>query len=584
MPSSPSSPEPSSAEPPSAERLSRAPLFSGPSLDDVTRGRVLFGGDWNPEQWPRDVWQEDVRLMREAGVNTVTVGVFSWATLEPSPGARDFDWLDHVMDLLAEHGIGAVLATPTASPPPWLGALHPETLPRAEDGTIVSYGSRNHFCASSPVYRARAAALTEDLAARYARHPALRMWHINNEYGTACWCDTTAAHFRRWLRARYGTLGTLNDAWGTAFWSQAYGSWEEILPPRRAQYIRNPAQGLDFRRFTSDALLECFTAERDIVVRHTPETPVTTNFMPLFIGQDGWAWAERENVVSVDVYPDPKDPQAAAYGALVQDLTRSQARGGPWMLMEQAAGAVSWRPVNQPKPPGLMRLWSLQAVARGADAVCFFQWRASRQGGEKFHSAMLGHSGPGGRVFQEVSALGADLARIGPAVSGTRLTAAAAILFDWHSWWAGQQDGRPSARLDQAEIVRAWHQVLWQAGITTDFAPPEADLTPYPLVLVPQLYLLSDAALDGLAAHVRGGGTLVCGFFTGVADIDDRIRPGGVDARLREILGLAAVHEWWPLEEGAEVAVVAEEPGLDDFRVPRCSPVTAAARSTGGPP
>ncbi|PZG94512.1 beta-galactosidase, partial [Streptomyces sp. NTH33] len=434
-----------------------------------------------------------------------------------------------------------------------MGRLHPDTLPRDEDGRTEWWGGRQHFSHSSATYRRYAAAITEDLAARYAGHPALTMWHINNEYCTYDHGDEAAAAFRRWLRDRYGTLDALNTAWGTAFWSQGYDSWDGILPPRRAHYLKNPAQVLDFRRFTSDALLECFLAERDIVRRHTPHTPVTTNFMPLWSGQDGWRWAEEEDVVSVDLYPDPRDPLGAQYGALVQDLTRSQARG-PWMLMEQAAGPVNWRGVNHPKPRGLGRLWSLQAVARGADAVCYFQWRQSRQGAEKFHSGMVGHAGERGRTFQEIKRIGAELRKIGGEVAGTRLTAGAAVLHDWHSWWAGDQDGRPSAHVGYPDVLRAWHRALWEAHLTADFAHPEHDLTAYRLVVVPQLHLLTDAAIDNLLAYVSGGGTLVCGFLTGIADEDDRIRPGGMDARLRGLFGIRTLHEWWPLEPGETVA------------------------------
>ncbi|MEU5718684.1 beta-galactosidase [Streptomyces sp. NPDC020403] len=521
-----------------------------PSLHDATRGRILFGGDYNPEQWPEEVWADDVRLMKEAGVTSVTVGVFSWAMIEPRPGAREFGWLDRLMDLMHAHGVGVVLATPTASPPPWMGELYPETLPRAEDGTVVSYGSRQHFCPSSPVYRRHAAALTEDLAARYAGHPALTVWHINNEYCTHCWCDGTAAHFRRWLAARYTTVDALNEAWGTAFWSQRYDTWAQILPPRRAQYMRNPAQVLDFKRFTSDALMECYTAERDIVARHTPHIPVTTNFMPLWAGQDGWAWAEQEDILSVDIYPDPADPQGGHYNAMLGDMTRGQA-AGPWMLMEQAAGPVNWRGVNHPKPAGLNRLWSLQAVARGADAVCYFQWRQSRQGAEKFHSGMLSHAGEHGRTFREIKRIGAELALLGPEVAGTTSHADAAVLHDWDAWWASAQEGSPSALVEYPDLVRAWHRGLWESGIATEFARPGGDLGAYRLVVVPQLYLLDDAAIDGLVAYVRGGGTLVCGFFTGVADPDNRIRPGGMDSRLRELFGIRTVHEWWPLDADA---------------------------------
>lgn len=523
-----------------------------PSLYDATGRRVLFGGDYNPEQWPEETWLEDVRLMKEAGVNSVTLGVFSWAKLEPRPGAREFDWLDRLADLMHGNGIGIVLATPTASPPPWMGQRHPETLPRGEDGSVIWYGSRQHFCPSSPVYREYAAAITEDLAARYGGHPALRMWHINNEYCTFCYCDGTARHFRRWLRERYTTLDALNEAWGTAFWSQGYDDWEEIIPPRRAQYLRNPACTLDFRRFTSDALLECYVAERDIVAAHTPQLPVTTNFMPFWTGQDAWRWAEEEDVVSVDVYPDPRDPLGGQYGAMIQDMTRSQARG-PWMLMEQAAGPVNFRGVNHPKPRGLNRLWSLQAVARGADAVCYFQWRQSRQGSEKFHSAMVTHAGEQGRTYQEIKRIGADLAGIGEQVAGAGVPADVVILHDWDSWWAGGQEGRLSTGLDYPTVVRAWHRALWDAGLTTDFAHPEHDLSAYRLVVVPHLYLLTDAAVDNLVGHVRGGGTLVSGFLTGTADGDDRIRPGGMDERLRDLFGIATVHEWWPLEPGETV-------------------------------
>ncbi|WP_406282059.1 beta-galactosidase [Streptomyces sp. NBC_00209] len=523
-----------------------------PSLRDAARGRILFGGDYNPEQWPEEVWEDDVRLMKEAGVNSVTLGVFSWARIEPRPGAREFDWLDRLMDLMHAQGIGVVLATPTASPPPWMGARHPETLPRAEDGSIVWYGSRQQFCPSSPVYRRYAAALTEDLAARYAEHPALTVWHINNEYCTHCWCDETAGHFRRWLRGRYGTLDALNEAWGTAFWSQRYDAWTEILPPRKAQYMRNPTQVLDFKRFTSDALMECFTAERDIVARHTPHIPVTTNFMPLWSGQDAWAWSAEEDVVSVDVYPDPRDPWGGQYNAMLADMTRSQA-DGPWMLMEQAAGAVNWRGVNHPKPEGLNRLWSLQSVARGADAICYFQWRQSRQGSEKFHSGMLGHAGEQGRSFRETRQLGGELAVIGSAVSGTGVAAEVAVLHDWDAWWAGAQEGAPSARLDYTEVIRRWHRALWENGTPTDFARPDADLSRYKAVVVPHLYLLDDAAVDNLVAYVQGGGRLVCGFFSGIADVDDRVRPGGMDVRLRELFGIATLHEWWPLDTGETV-------------------------------
>jgi len=377
---------------------------------------VLYGGDYNPEQWPEEVWKEDVRLMQEAGVNLVSLGIFSWAKLEPRPGEYDFAWLDRIVDLLHEGGVMVDLATATASPPPWLAKLHPESLPVTKDGVTLYPGARQHYCPSSTAYRERAAELVRRVADRYEEHPALAMWHVNNEYGchvAECYCDASAAHFREWLRERYGDLGELNEAWGTAFWSQRYSNWDEILPPRTAPTFTNPTQQLDFRRFSSDALLECFEMEKEILREATPDVPITTNFMGFFKPVDYWKWAEREDVVSHDLYPDPADPAAHVGAAMTYDLMRSLGGGEPWVLMEQTSVRVNWRERNVPKKPGQMRLWSYGAVARGADGIMFFQWRASRAGAEKFHSAMVPHVKPeDSRSWKEVRQLGGELKKL----------------------------------------------------------------------------------------------------------------------------------------------------------------------------
>ncbi len=512
-------------------------------LGAAARGRLLYGGDYNPEQWPERVWAEDVELMKRAGVNVATVGVFSWATIEPEPGARDFGWLDRVLSLLHANGIAVCLATPTASPPPWLGHRHPETLPVDFDGRRLSYGSRNQFCPSSPVYRKRSLELVTDLAARYAHHPAVVMWHVNNEYCEVCHCDVSAEHFRRWLRARHGTLDALNAAWSTAFWSQRYGDWDEVVPPRRAPYLINPAQRLDFARFSSDALLECFLAEKAVLRAANPDVPITTNFMGLDQPVDYWSLAAHEDVVSHDWYPDPSDPKSHVGTAIAYDLVRSLA-GGPWALMEQAASAVSWRHRNPAKPAGQLRAQSAQAVARGADAVCFFQWRASAGGAEKFHSGMLPHAGPDTRVFREVCELGADLARLDEVV-GADVRASVAFALDWESWWACRLDAHPAGDFDLLARVRDFYEPLFDLGVAVDFVRPDADLSAYALVVVPNLYLLRDATR--FESFVDGGGTLLVGFFSGVVDGNDRVHPGGAPGPLRELLGLT-VHEMAPVE------------------------------------
>ncbi len=383
---------------------------------------IRYGGDYNPEQWPESTWAQDVRLMGEAGVNLVTVGVFSWSRLQPAPGELNAGWLDRVLGLLLAAGIGVDLATGTASPPPWLVAAHPEILPVTVDGQRLAPGARQHYCPSAPAFRAAAVDLAGRMARRYAGHPAVELWHVSNEYGChvpACYCELSAAAFRDWLRARYGELGALNEAWGGAVWSQDYTSWDQVQPPRTAPTHGNPAQQLDFARFSSAELLACYRAERDAIAAQAQHAPVTTNFMGFFRPLDQFSWAADLDVVSVDSYPDPADPESYLLSAMTCDLTRSVARlagspGRPWVLMEQAPSAVNWRPVNVPKAPGQYRALSLQAVARGSDAVLSFQWRAAAAGAEKFHSGMLPHAGTDSRTWREVAGLGADLGRLAP--------------------------------------------------------------------------------------------------------------------------------------------------------------------------
>ncbi|MGW7024986.1 beta-galactosidase [Streptomyces decoyicus] len=517
---------------------------------------IHFGGDYNPEQWPEEVWAEDLKLMKAAQVTMVTAGIFSWARVEPRPGAWDFGWFDRVMDGLAGAGIAVCLATMTASPPPWLSRAHPEILPEDADGRRRWPGGRQHYCPSSPVYRAHAVRLVEQLAARYAGHPALALWHVGNEYGChtrQCYCEVSADDFRRWLRARYGSVDALNAAWSTAFWSQAYGDFDEVLPPRTAPTFPNPAQQLDYLRFGDEALRACYLAEKAVLERVTPHIPVTTNLMPQHKPVDAFAWSAHMDTMALDFYQDPHVPDDHIRAGYVFDLMRSARSGQPWMLLEQAPGAVNWRPRNGPKPPGAMRLWSWQAVAQGADAVLYFQWRQSLGGAEKFHSAMLPHGGTDTRIFREVSALGRELASV-PGIEGTRSRAEVALLADWHSWWALELDSKPSTALDHSRIALDHYRPLFEAGVACDVVPPQRELSGYRLVVAPNLYLLTADDAQRLASYVRDGGQLLVSFFSGIVDAHDRVHPGGCPAPLRELLGLR-VEEFWPLDEGRSVAV-----------------------------
>jgi len=520
--------------------MSRPRLFS----------RVHFGGDYNPEQWDPSVWREDMRLMRQAGVDMVTVGVFSWASVERQEGIFDFAWLDDVLGLLHETGIQVDLATGTASPPNWACRAYPDILPVDASGARYQPGSRQHFSASSESYRRLAAAFVRKLVERYREHPAVALWHVNNEY--AChvpydYSDAAAQRFRDWLRNRYRDLETVNRLWNTAFWSQRYTSFDEIIPPRRAPYSHNPGLVLDFRRFTSDVTLELFIMERDIIRDAGATQPITTNFMDAFPALDYWRWAREVDIVSNDNYSDPRSPDAARHAAFGRDLMRSLKPDRPWILMEQAANAVNWRPNNARKARGQMSAWSEQAVARGAGAILFFQWRQSVAGSEKFHSAMLPHAGPDSATFREVSAYGARCAGRPPVVTAP---ADVALLLDWESWWALDQPDHPAA-LNYERILRDWYEASHRAHVQIDFAHPSADLSSYKLVIAPALYLLEDRASANLAQFVANGGVLVTTSFTDVVDEYDRFRPGGFARGLGAVFGAAPVDFWGVTDDDA---------------------------------
>jgi len=519
---------------------------------------IALGCDYNPEQWPRSVWPEDIALMQEAGVGFVTLGVFSWAKLAPTPDTWDFGWFDEIVGLLHEGGIAIDMATATAAPPPWLTAAHPEILTVDAAGHTLWPGSRQSWCPSSPVFRTYALELVRTMAQRYGDHPAVRLWHVSNELGChngRCWCDVSAAAFRVWLSDRYGDIEKLNDAWGTAFWSQHYTSFEEVLPPRITPAVPNPTHELDFARFSSDELLDYHRAERDVLRDVSPDVPITTNFMVSShqSEQDYFAWAPDMDVVSQDHYLDHRLPHIHAEQAFTDDLTRGVAGGEPWLLMESATSAVNWQPVNVAKRPGELLLDSLQHVARGADGVAFFQWRASRAGGEKFHSALVPHAGRDSVKFREVVELGAALKKIGD-VAGSRVRADVAVLWDWNAWWACDLGSHPSGELHYVDAVHRWHSAVTDLGATADVVHPESDLSGYKLVVVPTLYLVSDAVAPALQAVADRGGHVLVTYFSGIVDEADHIRLGGYPGAFRELLGVRS-EEFAPLAPGAGVTL-----------------------------
>jgi beta-galactosidase len=523
---------------------------------------VHYGADYNPEQWPEELWPEDVARMREAGVTMVSLGIFSWSRIQPREGEFDFAWLDRVIELLHEGGIAVDLAAATASPPPWASAAYPELLPQDENGAVYWPGSRQQFAPSSPVYRRLAAELVTAIAQRYAGHPAIVMWHVNNEYGchvNADYSDAARDAFRTWLERRYTTVDALNDAWGTNFWSQRYGGFDEVFPPRKAPYSHNPGQLLDFRRFTSDMLLECYLMEREIIRAAGATQPITTNFMGPFKPANYAQWAEHMDVVSDDAYPDPNDPESFRAAAFQRDLVRSLKPEVPWILMEQATNALNWRPSNAPKAPGQMAALSAQAIGRGADGILFFQWRQSRAGAEKFHSAMLPHSGTNTRTWREVTALGEQLAAL-PALPAGARDAKVALVFDWENWWAVEASDHPLNELDYLAVVQRWYRALHRRHVQVDIVSPERVDGQYALAIAPLLYLLREEGAAALTDFVEGGGHLLAGPFTDVVDEADRFRDGGFLTQLGELCGIR-------LEDfGALVPPGSTEPGEREAR------------------
>ncbi|MET1075242.1 MAG: beta-galactosidase, partial [Umezawaea sp.] len=481
---------------------------------------------------------------------------FSWGELEPEEGRFEFGWLDRVLDLLHEGGVRVDLATATASPPPWLTTAYPDLLPVRADGVRFTHGSRQEYCPSSPVYRAKAVALATALAERYRDHPALAAWHVGNEYGchvARCYCDRCAEAFRDWLRRRHGDLDALNEAWATAFWSQHYTAWDQVLPPRVTPTFGNPGHLLDFDRFCSDALLELYKAERDVLHATTPGVPVTTNFMVgwTFDALDYWAWAAEVDFVSNDHYTRSASADRHVELAMAADLTRGLAGGRPWLLMEHSTSAVNWQPRNIAKLPGELRRHSFAHTARGADGTLFFPWRQSRAGAERYHSAMVPHAGTETKVYREVCEVGAEYAKLDELL-GSTVDAPVAIVYDWQSRWLSGQEAHPTQGFSYQDNVFALYRQLWAAGVTVDFVPPSADLTSYRLVVVPALYSVTDADAARFAEYVDGGGHVLVTYMSGLTDERGHVRLGGYPGAFRDLLGVWT-EEFFPLREDEEV-------------------------------
>jgi beta-galactosidase len=509
---------------------------------------MLHGADYNYEQWLDypDLLDRDFELMKAAHCNVMSIGIFSWAMLEPAEGEYKFSWLDGLMDRLHENGLGAILATPSGAKPAWMSQKYSEIRLVDEYGRQPHRLRHNH-CPTSPVYREKVGQINTLLAQRYGQHPALLLWHVSNEYGNnGCRCQLCLQAFRDWLKARYGSLEALNKAWWTTFWSHHYTDWSQIEP------VDPSIQGLmlDWTRFVSDQVLDFYLGEIKPLREITPHIPVTTNFMRPNVGLDYWSFAPHVDVISWDNYPqwhsEPDDLAVAASTAFFHDLHRSYKRQ-PFLLMESTPSVTNWQGISTPKRPDMHLLSSLQAVAHGSNSVQYFQWRQSRGGEEKFHGAVVGHVGhENTRTFWEVAAVGKLLALLQPLVESIN-RAEVAIIYDFQNEWALELARLPRS-VDKNYQVRClthyWH--FWRQGITVDIInSTSVDFSQYKLLIAPMLYLLQDGVAGRLTDFVEAGGTLVTTYLTGVVDQSDLVFLGGSPGPLQNLLGI------WVEETGA---------------------------------
>ena len=509
----------------------------------------LFGGDWNPEQWPEDTWEHDLDMLEDAHINEVTINVFSWALLQPAEDRYVFSMLDKIVALLVKHDFNIVMATGTAALPGWMVRLHPETIRTEQNGTRHVFGGRHNFCPTSPYFRKASRALAAHVAERYAGTSGLVAWHVCNEYGGGgglCYCDHCAEAFRTWLKNKYGTVEALNKAWCANFWSHTIYDWGDVVPPvsygdgiSDAKCVVSGLQ-MDYRRFQNQAQLACYTNERDAIRAYDAATPITTNLMGTFKDLDYFEWAKEMDVVSWDNYPGMDTPPS--FTAMCHDLMRGIGGNKPFMLMEQTPNQQNWFPFCKVKRPGEVRKLSWQAVAHGADTVQFFQMKQSIGGCERFHGAVIAHDGTEqSRVFKETAALGGELDRIGKRIMGSEIRAKVAIMFDWQSYWSLEGCVGPTAGFSYPNEVHRFYRAFWRRNVPVDIiesTTPLDKLKQYDLVVAPALITVLPGVAETLESYVSEGGSFITGYMAGIHDEHDLVVPGGYPGKLRDLMGV----------------------------------------------
>ena len=507
----------------------------------------IHGGDYNPDQWIKwkdEIWKEDFRLARLAGINSFSVGIFAWTALEPAEGEYHFEWLDEIMNMMADNGMIAVLATPSGAKPAWMSQKYPEILRVNEMRQKELHGERENHCLSSPIYRKKVKDINTRLAERYGSHPALGLWHISNEYNGECHCQLCQEKFRIFLKNRYKTLDALNEAWWSNFWSHTYTDWSQVESPSPLGETNTHGLKLDWMRFTTEQFVDFYLHEIEPLKKLTPEIPCTTNLMGTYPGIDCFRLAEVMDVVSWDSYPQwtgtEKDIDIGIFASFTHDLTRGL-KAKPFILMESSPSATNWRPVAKLHRPGVHMLQSMQAVAHGSDTVQYFQIRKGRGASEKLHGALIDHEGTDKpRVFKDIAAVGERLKGLDEVI-GTDTPSAVAIVYDWNVRWAlDEAKGFLQKNTNYEQTVVDHYSAFWQLGIPVDIIDSTRSLEGYDLVVAPMLYMLRPGFAEALDAFVHKGGTLVTSYITGYVDENDICFRGGFPGPLRKCLGIWA--------------------------------------------
>ncbi|SFB27326.1 beta-galactosidase [Cohnella sp. OV330] len=524
---------------------------------------MRYGVCYYPEQWPKARWPIDAALMREAGVNVVRIAEFAWSKMEPRPGEFDWSWLDEIIGVLAAHGIQTVLGTPTATPPKWLMDRHPDLYMRDEKGHARGFGNRRHYCYNHAEYRRLSADIVERMAKRYGGHAHVTAWQIDNEFGCTdtirCYCDNCRAAFQRWLKNKYGDIGTLNEAWGTVFWSHIYNEWEEIgLPAYTVFPMHNPGLHLDYMRFASDSVAEYQQVQVDVLRRESPDKPITHNFMGYFAEVDAYKLAGQLDFASWDNYPNLHfDEKADPLNPAVQhDMTWGLKRQ-PFWVMEQQSGSPGGNFIFAMPKPGELRRWTYQAVAHGADAILYFRWRTCLFGAEQYWHGLLPHDGIPGRRFEEAKRTGEELQRLSGRWLGAGAVAEVAVLRSYDNEWAMDIQPQSFGHRYMAHL-KTYCRYFYERHIPVDIVAPDAPLGKYRLVVVPHDMLTDPAAAEALYAYASAGGTVVLDFRAGIKRPDNRMEERTIPGAYRDLLGLR-VADYGSLRQADARAVTLEQ-------------------------